>query len=72
VELIVPHHPEVEGKKLVELNFPKNALITVITRGDTYIIPRGDTKLYQGDKLMIMTENKEEIQLVKACLSIVA
>jgi len=70
IELIVPKHTQVEGKKLVELNFPKNALITVITRGKNYIIPKGDTKLYQGDKLMIMTENKKEIQEVKACLGI--
>ncbi len=72
VEVSVPRNTQVEGKKLVELNFPKNALITVISRGENYIIPRGDTRLYQGDKLMVMTENKEEIQLVKACLGIVA
>jgi cell volume regulation protein A len=71
-EVIVPTNTQVEGKKIVDLNLPKNALITVITREKTYIIPRGDTKIYQGDKLMIMTENKEEIHLVKKCLGIVA
>jgi cell volume regulation protein A len=72
VELTVPAHSQVDGKKIVEINFPKSALIALISRNKTYLVPRGDTELYVGDKLLIMAENKEEIQEVKECLGIVA
>ncbi len=72
VELIVPANSQVDGKKIVEINFPKSALIALISRNKRYLVPRGDTELQVGDKLMIMAENKEEIQEVKDCLGIVA
>lgn len=72
VELVVPANSQVDGKKIVEIDFPKSALIALISRDKRYLVPRGDTELQVGDKLMIMAENKEEIQEVKECLGIVA
>ena len=70
IELVVPDHSAVEEKKLVEINFPKTALIVLIKRDDRYITPRGDTELRSNDKLLVMLEDKREIKEVKACLGI--
>jgi len=70
IELTVPADSAIDGKKIVEIDFPKNALIVLINREKAYITPRGDTEIKQGDKLMIMAEDKSEIKAVKACLGI--
>ena len=71
IELVVLHGSEAVGKKIVELGFPKNSLIVLINRQKNYLTPRGDTTLEAGDKLMIMSDNKEELKEVKACLGII-
>jgi cell volume regulation protein A len=70
VELIVPFHSVVEEKKLVEIDFPRSALIVLIKRADHYLTPRGDTALKGGDKLLVMAEDKNEIKAVKESLGI--
>ena len=70
IELIVPVGSGVDHKKLVEINFPKEALIVLITRGEHHVTPRGDTEIKIGDKLMVMFHNKEAINEVKDCLGI--
>ena len=69
-EIVVPKSSEAAGKKIVELNLPKNSLIVLIYRKRNYITPRGDTIIEAGDKLMIMADNKREIKAVKACLQV--
>eukprot|EP01132_Coremiostelium_polycephalum_P000025 gene25-35_t len=71
IELTIPLHAGVDGRKIVEIGFPKNALIVLINRNKSYLVPRGDTELQVGDKLMIMAEDNESIHDVKACLNLV-
>jgi cell volume regulation protein A len=70
VELVVPLNSMVEEKKLVEIDFPKSALIVLIKRADRYLTPRGDTALKGGDKLLIMAEDKNEIKAIKESLGV--
>lgn len=51
------------GKTLLELDLPKDNLITVIVRGKEIIAPRGDTKIRAGDILHILVRynNKEKL-----------
>jgi len=70
LELIVPLGSIADGKKIVELGFPKNSLIVLIHRDKGYLTPRGDTEILASDKLTIMSDNKREIKEVKACLGI--
>ena len=70
IELTVPAGSSVDGRKIVEIHFPKNALIVLINRDKRYLTPRGDTELKVGDKLMVMAEDKNDINEVEACIGI--
>ena len=70
IELVVPKDSIAVGKKIVELGFPKNSLIVLINRQKSYLTPRGDTSIEVGDKLMIMSEDKQELKEVETCLGI--
>ncbi len=52
------------GKKIVNLGFPKNALVTMIKRNEKYITPSGSTVLEAGDKLIVLSDKKESIDLI--------
>ncbi|ULH17720.1 potassium/proton antiporter (plasmid) [Deinococcus sp. KNUC1210] len=54
VELILPAHSPVVGQRIVDLHLPAEALIVLLRRGDEYLIPRGNTKLYAGDVLQML------------------
>jgi cell volume regulation protein A len=69
LELEVAHDSTAVGKKIVALSFPKNSLIVLISREKSYLMPRGDTVIEAGDKLMIMTDDKKTIEDLKNCLS---
>jgi trk system potassium uptake protein TrkA len=48
-----------EGSPLAEqpltrLNLPLGTLVAAVRRGDTFFIPRGDTRLTAGDKVVVM------------------
>ena len=44
------------NKKIVELGFPKNAIIAMIKRNDSYITPNGSTKIEAQDKLIVLAD----------------
>jgi trk system potassium uptake protein TrkA len=47
-------HPCI-GKSLTEMSLPGGALLAVIIRSDSVIIPRGDTKLLAGDRAILIS-----------------
>lgn len=53
------------GKKLWEIDLPKEVIISCILRGDTTMIPRGDTKILAGDMLVIVSGNGQELAAIK-------
>ncbi|RAV28819.1 potassium/proton antiporter [Sinomicrobium soli] len=58
------------GKKIVDLHFPKNAIIAMIKRDDKYITPNGATVLEDGDALMILAENRDGMEQVYTTLNV--
>ncbi|MFO7739100.1 MAG: Trk system potassium transporter TrkA [Thermodesulfobacteriota bacterium] len=44
---------EIVNTPLSRIKFPKGALIGAVVRGDEIIIPRGDTRIQAGDRLII-------------------
>jgi trk system potassium uptake protein TrkA len=42
------------GRPLRDLRFPREALVGAVFREDQVIIPRGDTRLHGGDKIMVV------------------
>lgn len=57
------------GKKIVNLGFPKNALITMIKRADAYITPKGTTVLEAGDTLIVLSDKQEALDAVNEILT---
>ena len=53
------------GKKLWEINLPKEVIIGCILRGDTAMIPRGDTRILAGDMLVLISGNGQEIAAIR-------
>ena len=53
--LIGPHCPAVD-RKIVDLGFPKNAIIAMIKRDDSYITPNGSTVIETDDTLIVLAD----------------
>jgi cell volume regulation protein A len=49
------------NKRIVDLGFPKSAIIAMIKRNDQYITPRGSTVIEPNDVLLILSDNEEEL-----------
>lgn len=50
----------------MDFNLPNECVIVSITRDDTLIIPRGNTPILSGDKLIIICRNEYLHQLLHA------
>jgi len=70
VELIIPEGCFSDGKSVVELGIPPNALIVLINRDGKFITPNGSTVIQAGDKLLVMTNNVVDLEQVNSCLGI--
>ena len=57
------------NKKIVDLKFPKNAIIAMIKRDDKYLTPTGSTVIEANDILIVLSENDKGIIAVEKCLS---
>lgn len=66
VEVKIPGEAPIAGKKLWEITMPKEAIVGCILRGDTFIIPRGDTRILAGDTLVVITGNGQDLNAINA------
>lgn len=57
------------NKKIVELEFPKNAIIAMIKRNGEYLIPSGSTVIEANDKLVVLSDNQKGFDKVSDCLN---
>lgn len=55
-EIRIPAGSYAEGKAIVDLKLPPGYLVILISRGDAYIQPTGNTALQAGDTLLALTE----------------
>jgi cell volume regulation protein A len=69
IELVIPQNSEAIGKQLVELGLPESAIIVLIKREDTSIVPRGGTIIEPQDKLLILAEN-DDLPKIKSIFGI--
>ncbi|MCS7121084.1 MAG: Trk system potassium transporter TrkA [Archaeoglobaceae archaeon] len=59
VELIVMQSSDADGKRIEEMNLPKNVIITTVYRNGEVIIPKGDFVLRSGDKIVLVGKSEE-------------
>jgi len=62
-EIVVTEYAVRNGNKLMEMPLPDDALVAMVKRGTKYFIPKGKTELHVGDKLLIMMNNEETLNL---------
>lgn len=65
VEVPIPQTSPVEGKKLWEINLPKEVIVGCILRHEHNMIPRGDTRILAGDVLVLISSDKQETVAIK-------
>ncbi|MDR1274392.1 MAG: potassium/proton antiporter [Odoribacteraceae bacterium] len=58
------------GHLLMNLHLPDNTLVVMIKRGKTYCVPKGKTSLQIGDKLLVITDDDEELRKTYESLGI--
>ena len=65
--LLHPNTPAV-GKKIVDMHFPRNAVIAMIKRNEKFITPNGSTIFEANDILFVLSDKQEIVDKVNACL----
>lgn len=61
-ELEVSENLLSNGKCLMNINLPDNTLVVMVKRDNHFFVPQGRTKLNLGDKLLVITDNGEELE----------
>ncbi len=56
-EITIPPEFPYAGRVLAELDMPQDAIIISVTRGEEFIIPRGNTALMIGDKVLCLAKD---------------
>ncbi len=54
-EIVLPDPFVHEGKRIMDLNISRDAILVSITRGSDFIIPNGATELHSGDHILCLT-----------------
>lgn len=70
VEIDIPEGGYAVGKKIVDLEFPKTAIIAMIKRMDEYITPNGSTEIEANDTLTILSDSQDGLDKVRESLKI--
>jgi cell volume regulation protein A len=65
IELNLRKDSPAVGKRVVDLDLPKSALLVLIRRGDEVLVPRGATALEDRDVVVVIAE-KEDIVALRA------
>ena len=64
-ELVLPEDSPAVGKPLASAGLPRDTLVASVVRDATAIIPRGDTVLVAGDRIVLVTLPTSYGQAVK-------
>ena len=65
LEVLLPVEAPAAGKLIRELHMTKDAVICCIVRGNDSFIPRPDTQLYSGDKLILSCNERDRKAVAK-------
>jgi trk system potassium uptake protein TrkA len=60
VEVTLAERSPAAGTSLADLQFPRDATIVAVVRGDRLVVPRGDTVLDPGDEVMVLVTGEAE------------
>jgi cell volume regulation protein A len=63
VEHVVRRGDAAAGALLRDLGLPRDALVSLIVRGDEVLLPRGSTRLEEGDRMLVLVRREVRHQL---------
>ncbi|WP_029035550.1 potassium/proton antiporter [Salinimicrobium terrae] len=63
-EITIPPDNFSVGKRIVDLHFPKNAIIAMISRNGQFLTPNGATMIEEDDTLIVLMENQRNVEAV--------
>lgn len=66
VEVRIFGESPIADKKLWEVSLPKECIVGCVLRGDSYLIPRGDTRILAGDTLVVITGSNQDLDKIHA------
>ena len=69
-EILISPDSFAVDKEIVELGFPKNAIIAMIIRDNSYITPNGATKIKAQDTLIVLADRYDVFDEVYASLKL--
>jgi potassium/hydrogen antiporter len=58
VEHVIRPGDAAAGARIRELGLPRDALVSLVVRGDTALLPRGSTRLEAGDRLLVLVRRE--------------
>lgn len=65
IEVTIKDNAPVVGRRVVDLNIPRTALIVLLTRRGESYVPRGATQIENGDRLLIATRRNDTEDLCR-------
>lgn len=65
-EIAVPDTFPYSGQTLAQLPMPEDVVVISVTRGDEFIVPRGNTQIVCGDKMVVLAKNTKFHDLLLA------
>jgi len=68
-EFVVSESCFAAGKPIVELGFPKTAIIAMIRRDQKYLTPNGATVILPQDTLIVLSDSQKGLEEVDLCLN---
>lgn len=69
LEFAVCMGSDLDGRQIKEVNWPNHFLLVAVKRGETEIIPKGDTVIFPGDYLIVLT-NDDKVSKINDALAI--
>lgn len=57
-EIVIPKNGIVQNKALKDLKVPETCVVAMIIRGSFIIIPKGNDKLYAGDRVIVLAKTE--------------
>jgi potassium/hydrogen antiporter len=69
-EIEIDENSKAVNKQIFQFRFPKSALIVLVNRDGKYLTPSGTTTMLNGDKLLIMSDNKDDKNRINSILGL--
>lgn len=69
-EMIITSDTLLQGDLLTDLPLPDNTLVVLVKRDNRFFVPNGHTQLFENDKLIIISDNEDELKRIYETLGI--